>query len=269
MVWFSNGQALAMAIVPTIRKMDHLKSGNFCPDFLHFWQNGGHLSKFKMVRSHSNSGPLTNQSLFDHSKFRWISDPQCIEKKYHLLKRPILILFVAFGSFLRPCPLTWCPSPTTPSTSGAWSTTSSTTQSRSNLWESWDPSRTSGWKKTRSWAAPILICIRVRFQQKKISLRFFFYVLNKKISLRCCRCRIEQNSLSYPPSPHGQNLSSKIFQSSHQSSSRKGSTGSKLELRVSIFCEDNDVIFPAVVAWFVKASFFHSVKCERFGSKIH
>ena len=99
------------------------------------------------------------------------SDPHCIAKKYHLLKRPFLILFLAFGSFRRPCPLTWCPSPTTPSTSGAWSTTSSTTQSRSNLWESWDPSRTSGWKKTRSWAAPILICIRVRFQQKKISLR--------------------------------------------------------------------------------------------------
>ena len=39
MVRFSNGQALAMAIaiVPTILKLDHAKSGHFCPDFKWFW----------------------------------------------------------------------------------------------------------------------------------------------------------------------------------------------------------------------------------------
>ena len=67
---FSNCRALAMAVVPTIRKLDifvRISNG--------FQQNGGPLSGFQMVglldfRSHSKSRPL-----LDHSKFGWISDP--------------------------------------------------------------------------------------------------------------------------------------------------------------------------------------------------
>ena len=33
MVQFSNGQALVMAMVPTIQKLDHSKSEHFYPDF--------------------------------------------------------------------------------------------------------------------------------------------------------------------------------------------------------------------------------------------
>ena len=61
MVRFSNGQAIA--IVPTIQKPDHSKSGCYCPDF----------------RSNSKSRPFATQPSFDHSKSRLgqISDPHC------------------------------------------------------------------------------------------------------------------------------------------------------------------------------------------------
>ena len=51
-----------------------------------FWQNGSHVSRFQMVgflyfRSHLKSGPLTTQTLFDHSKSRpvQISDPTILK----------------------------------------------------------------------------------------------------------------------------------------------------------------------------------------------
>ena len=75
-------RALAMAIVPSIQKLDHSKT--FLSRFNFFLQNGRHLSGFQMVelsdfRSHSKSGPYANQPLFDHSKSRLIqiSDPHC------------------------------------------------------------------------------------------------------------------------------------------------------------------------------------------------
>ena len=74
-VWFSNGQALALAIVltiwnPTIQNLDVfvlISNG--------FKQNGGHLSWFQMVGlpdSHSKSGPFATQPLFEHSKSRLV-----------------------------------------------------------------------------------------------------------------------------------------------------------------------------------------------------
>ena len=37
MVWFQNGWALAMAIVPTIWKLNHSKSRSFCLNFKRFF----------------------------------------------------------------------------------------------------------------------------------------------------------------------------------------------------------------------------------------
>ena len=75
---------LAIAIVPTIQKCEHSKSGRFCPHFEWFWHNGSQLSRFQMVglldfRSHWKSGPFATQPLFGHSKSRLvqISDPHC------------------------------------------------------------------------------------------------------------------------------------------------------------------------------------------------
>ena len=74
MVRFSKGRAVAKAMVPTIPKPDHSKSGHFCLDFKWFRQNGNHLCEFQMVglpdfRSHLKSGPFANQPLFDLSGF--------------------------------------------------------------------------------------------------------------------------------------------------------------------------------------------------------
>ena len=63
MVRFSNGRAMAIAIVPTICKLGHSKSRHFCLHFkwflakwrpfvqssYDFWQNSSHLSGFQMV----------------------------------------------------------------------------------------------------------------------------------------------------------------------------------------------------------------------------
>ena len=86
MVRFSNGLALTMAIaiVPTIWKPDHLKHRLFCPDFKWFWPNGCQLFVFQMVglldfRSHLKLTPFATQLILDHSnsiQFQ-ISDPPC------------------------------------------------------------------------------------------------------------------------------------------------------------------------------------------------
>ena len=82
LVWFSNGQALAMAIatVPTIWKPDLSKPRHICPDFKWFltkwrpfvWISNGCVS-------HSKSRPFANQPFFDHLESRQvqISDPHC------------------------------------------------------------------------------------------------------------------------------------------------------------------------------------------------
>ena len=86
--WISNGLALAMAIaiVPTIRKPDHSKSGCFCLDFKWFLPNVGHLSGFQMFglpdsRSTLKAGTFATQPLFDYLKSRlvWKSDPHCFQ----------------------------------------------------------------------------------------------------------------------------------------------------------------------------------------------
>ena len=86
MVRFSKGRATALdiALVPTIQKPTHSKSGHFCLDFKWFPTKWQPLCRFQMVRlldfrSCSKSRPFANQSLFDHSKsgLVWISDPHC------------------------------------------------------------------------------------------------------------------------------------------------------------------------------------------------
>ena len=88
MVWFSNGWALAiaLAIVPTVRKPDHSKSDIFVQISNVFWQNGGCFTEFQMVglpdyRPHSKSIPFETQPLLDRSKSRliWISATHCIK----------------------------------------------------------------------------------------------------------------------------------------------------------------------------------------------
>ena len=66
MVRFLKSRALAIIMVPIIWKRDLNHR---------FWQNGGHLSGFQMVRMVR----LTMWPLFDHVKFRLvrISDPHC------------------------------------------------------------------------------------------------------------------------------------------------------------------------------------------------
>ena len=68
-----------MAIVPIIWKTDDSKSRHFAQISYGFWQNGAHLSGLKMVRlpehrSHSKSGPIATQPLFDHTKSRLVQD---------------------------------------------------------------------------------------------------------------------------------------------------------------------------------------------------
>ena len=81
MVRLSNGLVLAIAIVPTIRKPDHSKSGCFCPDFKWFltkWRpfvriSNGWASGFQMpfkIRT------ICNLTSFWPFKIR-ISDPHC------------------------------------------------------------------------------------------------------------------------------------------------------------------------------------------------
>ena len=81
---FSNGQALAIAIVPTIKFWTIQNPDIFVWISNGFWQNGSNLSGFQMVglpdfRSHSKSRPFATQPLFDHSKSRLvqISDLHC------------------------------------------------------------------------------------------------------------------------------------------------------------------------------------------------
>ena len=80
MAQWSNSRALAldMAIVPTIQKPDHLKSGGFCQVSNGFWQNGSHLSEFQIVglpdfRSHLNPDHL-QPNLFWPFKIQTMSD---------------------------------------------------------------------------------------------------------------------------------------------------------------------------------------------------
>ena len=104
MVWFLNGQALAIrkrlksglievqilygwalamaiALVPTIRKQDHSKSRHFCPDFKWFLTNWQPFVQIGLLdfRSHSKSRPFATQTIFDHLKSRLgqISDLHC------------------------------------------------------------------------------------------------------------------------------------------------------------------------------------------------
>ena len=87
--WLSNGRALArpIVIVPTIRKLDHSKSGHFCPDFKWFLTKWGPVVCYQTVglpdfRSHLKSGPFATQPLFDHIQasldFRSILVFKCI-----------------------------------------------------------------------------------------------------------------------------------------------------------------------------------------------
>ena len=76
MVWFLKVQAVAM--VPTIWKLDHSKSRWFCPDIKYF------LTKLLPCLNFKWSGfwisdPLWNLDNLKHSKSRgiWISDPHC------------------------------------------------------------------------------------------------------------------------------------------------------------------------------------------------
>ena len=80
----SNGQALAMAIVPIIWKLDHSKSGCFCLDFKWFltksrpfvWITNGWASGFQIPFEFQT---ICNPTFFDHSKSRLvrISDSRC------------------------------------------------------------------------------------------------------------------------------------------------------------------------------------------------
>ena len=75
MVQFSNGWALAMALVPTIGKPDHLKSGHFFRISNDFLQNDSHLSGFQMggipdFRCHSKSRPFATQPVFPPFKIQ-------------------------------------------------------------------------------------------------------------------------------------------------------------------------------------------------------
>ena len=75
---------MAIAIAPTILKLNHSKFGRFCPDFKWFLSKCGNLSGFQMVglpnfRSHSKSGPFETKPLINHSQSRLvlISDHHC------------------------------------------------------------------------------------------------------------------------------------------------------------------------------------------------
>ena len=65
--------ALAIAMVPNIRKLNHYKSGGFCSDFKWFltkWPSfvrisNGWDSEFQI---HLKSEPFSDQPLFDHLK---------------------------------------------------------------------------------------------------------------------------------------------------------------------------------------------------------
>ena len=62
-------RAKALAMVPTIQKLDHLKYGHICLYFKWFKQNGEHLYRFQMIglldfRTHSKPGPFEKQTSF-------------------------------------------------------------------------------------------------------------------------------------------------------------------------------------------------------------
>ena len=118
MVRFSNGRAITMAIalVPTIWKLNIGNLDFFVRISNGFWQNGGYLSRFQMVglpdfRSHSKFRPFVTQRLLDHSKSRlgWISDSHYIKLcfiphtyTYHVsYHMPTVIMFHTYSVIIR------------------------------------------------------------------------------------------------------------------------------------------------------------------------
>ena len=85
------------AIIPKIWKLDHSKSGSFCPDFkwcLTRWRpfvriSNGWASRFQIP---FEAGPFATQPLFDHSKSRIvrISDPHWIWWLYLRIKEHLV-----------------------------------------------------------------------------------------------------------------------------------------------------------------------------------
>ena len=99
-------QMVGIALVPTIWKLDHSKSGCFCSDIKWFLTKQLPFIRINMVglrdfRSHSKSEPFKRMS--KHSDFKWcldksfrISSPHCIGLVHYYLNHRCLGIIILF-----------------------------------------------------------------------------------------------------------------------------------------------------------------------------